>query len=186
MPKFKNEPILDYATLARMNEEFAAGKYDDLELPPSEPLDPRTDPFGMNFRWLDPIESTDRFELAFQAVATTHPERRFAKVASELRQVALRGVLAVGTDREVIEKWSRVNFTSRCRAEGESGDELVAWITAETIPTRELIAAVYGFLERQNDFAAWEPEKRLAAAMAIMDSLMGTAPPSTESETEDS
>ena len=54
MQKFGNKPLLDEATFKRMDEEYRAGNYEDLRLPELPPLDPMTDPFGMNYEWLGP------------------------------------------------------------------------------------------------------------------------------------
>lgn len=54
MPNFTTEPLFDEATLKRMDEVFLASQYDDLKLPEVLPLDPWTDPFGMNYEWLGP------------------------------------------------------------------------------------------------------------------------------------
>lgn len=59
MQKFENKPLLDEATLKRMDEEYLAGNYDDLSLPELPPLDLSTDPFGMNYSWLGPPTPVD-------------------------------------------------------------------------------------------------------------------------------
>lgn len=54
MQKFGNEPLLDDATLKRLDEEYLAGNFEKLSMPELPLLDPRTDPFGMNYEWLGP------------------------------------------------------------------------------------------------------------------------------------
>lgn len=177
MSKFTNQPLLDAATLRQMDEDFRAGRSAEPHLPPLEPLDPASDPFGMNFEWLEPREDPTPFDLAFTAIATAHPEERFAHVAGDLRTVALDGSLASGTDHEIIGAWAQQNFALLCQAHGQPGTELLAWITTETVPTRDLVTAVHDFLGTQVDFADWDSEKRIAAAMVIMDALRGSAAP---------
>lgn len=175
MSKFTNQPLLDAATLKRMDEDFRAGRSAELQLPPLEPLDPASDPFGMNFDWLEPREDPTPFDSAFAAIATAHPDERFAHVAGDLRTVALDGSFASGTDREIIVQWAQQNFVLLCRAQGRPGNELFAWIATEAVPTRDLITAVHDFLGTQVDFADWDSEKRIAAAMVVMDVLRGSA-----------
>ena len=54
MQKFGNEPLLDDATLKRLDEWYLEGNFEKLSLPELPLLDPRTDPFGMNYEWLGP------------------------------------------------------------------------------------------------------------------------------------
>lgn len=61
--KFTTVAVLDDATLKRIDDDFRAGKLDHLKTP-VEPLDPSSDPLGMNYDWLFGAEMPSLTQVA--------------------------------------------------------------------------------------------------------------------------
>lgn len=163
MPEPIDTTILDPETLARMDEEFMAGKYDSIALPPAEPLDPRSDPFGTGYEWLDPA---DEFAAAYAQVVAQFPSDLRREAAGEFRRLSLAQSFAAGTDQELFEAWVREGFLPLCRS---AGDDLAERIQRAAGPSVELTRAVTRLLRRLPGFDELEPVRQVGAAYAVID-----------------
>jgi hypothetical protein len=164
MPDPIDTTILDPETLARMDEEFLAGKYDAIDLPPVEALHPQSDPFGMGYEWLDP---TDDLAVIFAQVAGRFPSDLYRAAAGELRRLNLSASFASGTDRELLDSWVQGNFLSLCRS---VGGDLTERIRLATAPSWELTREAIRVLQKLPDFDELEPAQQITVAFAAVDS----------------
>jgi hypothetical protein len=174
MPDIAHDESLDAETLAQMDAEFAAGKYDSLQLPELPPLDPASDPFGMGFEWLEQseIERFAEIEAVFQSKAPAE-WRRIAGAA--VRSHALKGFLAGGNEEKIIDEWAKDGFAALCFAAGKDGEAVLS-IVGSTCPLPERVAAVFPFLQAQPFFAKLSPTDREALAISIC-LVHGRTPP---------
>ena len=171
MSKFDNGPILDEATLLRMNEEFRAGAYDQLEISPVVRLDPKSDPFGMDYEWLEPSrDSTDFVELYAAVLSQPSSERR--RIASAaVRRTALTGSLAGGTDDQVFQKWLGQGFVGLCHEVGPTGVELLANIRKDTEVLSERVRGILTLFRETLPKGSFTSEEEITIASAIIHAL---------------
>ena len=163
MRKFSTEPLLDEATLKRMNEEFLRGDYDSIDLPPLAPVNPATDPFGMNYEWL---QSADEFEAAYAKVLHTFPSDLFRTSARAFRGLPRTEAFASGTDEDAFKSWIRDRFIPFCRS---SQQDLLQRLVGIAEPSFEVTGDVIKVLRQEPGFDALSPHDQVLIAYAAID-----------------
>ena len=171
MPKFANEPLLDDATLKRMDDEFRTGAYDQIHLPPMTPVDPTNDPFGMDFEWLEPSPKSTDFLEVWSAVQS-QPRSEWNRIAAESsRRSALGGTLAGGTDEQIFQRWAAEGFVGICYGAGQSGIELLTDIRGDREIIPERAESILTLFREQLPKTSLTMEEQVAVAMAIIQAL---------------
>jgi hypothetical protein len=170
MSKFHNTPLLDEATLKQMDEEAQQGlnsASESLQLPT---INPESDPFGMNYSWLDE-PAPKAIEDAYLAFVKQPAIAWHRKVGAEFRQIALAGSLAAGSNPELFKKWSHETFGALCEAQGQGGEQLLENLRNSPERTSELVAQVVNVLKTDVRFASLDIERQVAAALIVIDAF---------------
>jgi hypothetical protein len=149
---------------AEFEAELLAGTLPSLNVPP---LDPSSDPFGRGFSWLRP--PTDPFGLAFESLANRGFDELMKSGGAELRTAALAGAFAGGTDEAVVKTWALEQFPTLCLGTGHDGEDLLELLRSKPKITPALVREVVEILNLQPEFAALPLERRVAAALIIVD-----------------
>lgn len=172
MPRFPKAPLFDDATLKRIDEEYLAGRVIESGESTLEPLDPKSDPFGMNYAWLGPPGE-------FMQEPETYPQmysRSRADInriaAAAIRRTALAGSIAGGTDDQIFQNWLGKGFVGLCHETGPSGVELLTKIRGDRELLPERIEAIRGVFRETLPAASFTAEEEIAIATAIVQALM--------------
>lgn len=163
MHKHTTQPLLDRDTLAQMDEEFRVGKYDSIDLPPLAPLDPATDPFGMDYEWL---QDPSAFEAAFTKALHTFPSELMRSSARAFRGFAQAEAFASGSDEEAFKLWVRDRFIPLCRS---TQQDLLQRLIAASEPSFEMTGEVITLLRKETGFDALAPSDQVLIAYAAID-----------------
>lgn len=161
-------PQIDPAQLQRLDDEFvaqlAAGTLPSLNLPP---LDPATDPFGMDYAWLNPPNHP--YDAAFEEFQGHTLTALYHVGGDELRRIVAGGSQSLDHDNNLYRAWVREGFTEMCRSAGEDGAELVELLQFEEGGIAcEVAFEVACLLEVQSSFANLTSELRMIAALIVM------------------
>ena len=171
MPEPIDTTILDPETLARMDEEFRAGTLANLNLPPVEPIDPTSDPFGTGYEWLD---EAGEFSDAFARLAAQFPSDYFRTASAAFRRLNPADAAAAGTDEELLAAWVRDSFPVLCRS---SRGDLAERIRVAPGPSAGLTSDVARLLGKLPGFDELEPDRQVAVALAVTDLARRNLPP---------
>jgi hypothetical protein len=168
MSRHAPDPILSAAELEKLRTAINAGEYDHLKAPVPERLNPESDPFGVNFEWLDEPDAATPAERVYGTLGVRSESRWYLTVGSELRRIALEDRLASGSDEEIIRAWAVAEFPRICQLAGAEADSLLGQIRSARYPTRETTMAVHAILESVPEFAGMTLDQRVAAALIIV------------------
>ena len=165
MSQIEARHILDKQTLAELDADFRAGNYDNLSVPVIQ-LDPSTDPFEMNYQWL---ETESAVAEVLPACLQTDPQFRLKHAANQMRSIAAGGLLAGATDQDIFVEWVNKAFIAQCSADG---DELLFKAFRENRAiTVEVVEAVIGILDKRPRFSNFSIDDKVTIAVAILDSI---------------
>ena len=167
MPEPIRKRLLDEETIRQVEADTLSGKYADITLPPLDPLDPESDPFDMNYEWLD---SVDEFADVYTTVANQFPSERTRKSAEQFREIVLEGSLATGTDVEILRNWTQQNFAELCRS---SKSDVLEQIRTASGPTEQLTREVTELMGKLPNFDDLPPADQIAIALTVIDVVRG-------------
>ena len=166
MSQIEARYILDKQTLAEMDAEFRAGAYDSISVPHIPVLDPATDPFQMNYEWLEPV--SDVAEI-LPTCLQADPQSRLKQAAHQMRSIATGGLLAGGTDQDIFVEWVNGAFMAQCSADG--ADHILEGFRQKRDVTAEVVESIIGILDKRPRFSTFSIEDKVNIAIAILDSI---------------
>ena len=143
--------------------KFRAGLVPKLE---TTPLDPATDPFGMNYEWLNSPQSP--FDQAYDQLVNEPSEKWYRSAGSVMRTIALADTMAGGTDEQVLVAWAKERFSSICKAGGEEGEGLWRMLKRHGDQSRAFVEDVSRFLEHQPELVELDAAQRVALALIVI------------------
>jgi len=175
MSKIATRHIIDPETLAAMDAEFLAGAYDTLEYPEAPTLDPAADPFERNFEWLHEPQATtvDSMVSFLRSRSRTEWANEAGRV---VRNIALAGSLAGGTDEQIFRKWINEGFVALCFAAGSGGEAILAATTSNDEPIEARVVALVNWLKGQPKLQSLSDDDRFAVAVAAVEHFSPSSP----------
>lgn len=163
MLRHTTQSPIDAATLARMDAEFLAGKYNTIDVPVIPPLDPATDPFGMDYQWL---QDAGEYEAAFAKMLHTFPTEILRNSARAFRNIPKAETFASGSDEEVFKDWIRARFIPLCRS---SQPTLLERLSQASQPSFDITGDVIALLRNESGFDTLSPNDQVLIAYAAID-----------------
>jgi len=129
-------------------------------------IDPSTDPFGIDFAWLNPPETP--LEQAYTRLSGYSPSRWYIASGPALRKILQADTLSSGTDRQITESWVRDRFPRICKKVGDEGVTLLHDIRKYGNHTEAAIRDIVLFLEQQPETSPLSTDELSALAFAVV------------------
>ena len=129
-------------------------------------IDWSTDPFGIDFAWLNPQETP--IVQAYSGLAGYSPSRWHITSGPALRRIVQGDSLSSGTDQGITESWARDRFPQICKKGGEEGVTLLHDIRKYGNHTEAAIRDIVLFLEQQPETSPLSTKELSALAFVVV------------------
>lgn len=175
MSRLNSHSVLRPDTLAALDASFHAGEFDTLTPLDVPQFDPESDPFGMDYSWLEAPHGAEAQSVLSTIQSRTESEWR-TEAGRVVREFALGGSLAGGTGEQVFQKWIDEGFVALCFAAGSKGEAALAHARSSEEPIETRIEALAEWFKTQPKFQTLKDEDRFAVAVAAIEHFAASSP----------